>query len=95
MTISFFMEEIAKSVLDFLKKQGFGTFVITVVAIFFWYRAEAYELKMETKTTQLEAAFEKKIATVESSLQNCETERETLALSVTKLEARFNAKFKR
>lgn len=92
MTFKFFMDEIMKSTLDFIKKQGFGTAVIVVVAVLFYRRAESYEARFDLKTAQITTEFKEQIKEIETSLSACDEERQKLALTVAKLESSFLSK---
>lgn len=89
MTFTFFMDEILKSLLAFIQKQGFGVAVITVVAVFFYYRAEGTEAKMDRKLETIEHSFRGQLKEVEGRLLDCNQEREKLAVSIAELNARF------
>lgn len=89
MTLNFFMDEILKSLLAFIQKQGFGVAAITFVAALFYFRAEATEAKTDKKIEVIESRFTVQLKEVETRLFDCNEERQKLAVSIAELNARF------
>lgn len=94
MNTTIFMQEMLKLLFEFIKKQGFGVASITAIALWFGYNSIKQEAKMDAKYEKMETTFSIKIKGVEDMLNECESEREKLAINLAALEERFNMRFR-